>query len=155
MLNNKLDEIDHKILNILQQDARISIAKIAAAVNVTSTPVSERINKLEDAGFVKSYVALLDRDKVGRSVFVQVFIKLNPQTAETLALFEQAVSDLTSVQSIFVVSGYWNFILHITAKTPREYFTFLMENISSLSYVAQTDSAFVLKECGVFRPLPL
>jgi Lrp/AsnC family leucine-responsive transcriptional regulator len=155
MSGNKLDEIDHKILSLLQRDARISIAKIAAAVNVTSTPVSERISKLEEAGFIKKYIALLDRDKVGRPVLVHLFVKLNPQTAETLALFEQAIGPLPGVQSIFVVSGHWNFILHITAKTPQEYFSFLMENISSLPYVAQTDSAFVLKECQTFQPLPL
>lgn len=155
MVGNKLDEIDNKILNLLQREARMSIAKIAAAVNVTSTPVSERINKLEEAGFIKNYVALLDRDKIGRPVLVNLFVKLNPQTAETLVLFEKSIGDLPGVQSIFVVSGHWNFILHVTAKTPQEYFSFLMENISSLSYVAQTDSAFVLKECEVFQPLPL
>lgn len=155
MIGGKLDDIDKKILNQLQRDARISMSKLAGLVNVTQTPVAERVYKLEKHGFIERYVTLLDRAKAGRPVLVNLFVKLDPQTSETLEKFEGVVKLLPEVQAVFVVSGSWNFILHVTASSPQDYFTFLMEYISSLTCVAQTDSAFVLKECKAFGPILL
>ncbi|WP_428331628.1 Lrp/AsnC family transcriptional regulator [Mucilaginibacter sp.] len=155
MVGGKLDDIDKKILNKLQQDARISMGKLAGLVNVTQTPVAERINKLEEHGFIGRYVTLLDRNKAGRPVLVNLFVKLDPQTSETLEKFEDVVKMLPEIQAVFVVSGAWNFILHVSARSPQDYFTFLMDHISALSFVTQTDSAFVLKECKSYGPIVL
>jgi DNA-binding Lrp family transcriptional regulator len=155
MVGNKLDEIDHKILNAIQADARTSFSKIAALVNMTHTPVTERIRKLEEAGLITRYLAILDREKIGKPVLVILSLKVKPQNQKILKQFEEAMKLLPEVQQMWVVSGDWNFVLHVTAKAPQDYFIFLMEKISSLPYVGQTESAFVLRDSKPFTPYVL
>jgi Lrp/AsnC family leucine-responsive transcriptional regulator len=155
MVGNRLDEIDIKILNHLQHNARISLSQLANLVNISNSPVTERIRKLEEAGFITHYFTMLDRAKIGRPVLVILSVKVNPQNRKILLQFEKCLEKLPEVQSVWVVSGDWNFVVHITAKSPQDYFLFLMEKISSLPYVDQTESAFVLKECKAFSPFAL
>jgi Lrp/AsnC family leucine-responsive transcriptional regulator len=155
MVGNKLDEIDHNILNYIQGDARMSFSKIASLVNMTHTPVMERIRKLEEAGFITRYLAMLDREKIGKPVLVILSLKVKPQNQKIMKQFEHAMQLLPEVQQMWVVSGDWNFVLHVTAKAPQDYFIFLMEKISSLPYVGQTESAFVLRDSKPYTPYRL
>jgi Lrp/AsnC family transcriptional regulator, leucine-responsive regulatory protein len=155
MVGNKLDEIDHKILNVLQGDARMSFSKIAALINMTHSPVMERIRKLEEAGFITHHFAMLDREKIGKPVLVILSLKVKPQNQKILKQFEEEMRRLPEVQQMWVVSGDWNFVLHVTAKAPQDYFVFLMEKIGSLPYVGQTESAFVLKDSKDYTPYAL
>lgn len=152
MNGGKLDEIDHKILNVLQPNGRMNYSKIGDLVSLTHTPVQDRIVKMEDAGVITGYVAILDREKIGRPVLVILSLKLKQPDKKALHKFEQEMNLLPEVQQVWVVSGDWNFVLHITARSPNEYFIFLMEKISSLPYVGQTESAFVLRDSKGFTP---
>ena len=155
MVGNKLDEIDNKILNVLQGDARASFSKIAELVSMTHTPVVERIRKMEEAGIITNYFATLDREKIGKPVLVILSLKLKQPDQKALQQFEYEMNLLSEVQQVWVVSGDWNFVLHVTAKSPNEYFVFLMEKISSLPYVGQTESAFVLQDGKAYTPYVL
>lgn len=155
MANNKLDEIDHKILNVLQGDARMSFSKIAELISLTHTPVMERIRKMEESGVITHYFATLDREKIGKPVLVILSLKLKQPDKQALHEFEHEMDQLPEVQQVWVVSGDWNFVLHVSARSPHEYFVFLMEKISSLPYVGQTESAFVLRDSKAFTPYQL
>jgi len=155
MSKKQLDEIDHRILNVLQKDARTSFSSIAAQVGMSHTPVMERIRKLEEAGFVTNYFTMLDREKIGKPVLVILSLKVKPQNQKILKQFEAEMKLLPEVQQMWVVSGDWNFVLHVTAKAPQDYFVFLMEKISSLPYVGQTESAFVLRDSKAYTPYVL
>jgi len=152
---NKLDEIDLKILGILQNQGRIQIQQLAQMVNMTRTPVSLRVEKYIDTGVIRQFVTLVDRVKIGRPVLVVTHVQLEKQTAALLADFETLVCGLPEVQCCLHVSGDWNFILHVTAQTPQDYYQFLMAKINSLPNVAHTDSCFVLNESKMFSPVPL
>ena len=152
MSKKQLDEIDHRILNVLQGDARVSFSKIAGIVGMTHTPVMERIRKMEEAGFITHHFSMLDREKIGKPVLVILSLKVNPQNQKILKAFEAAMRLLPEVQQMWTVSGNWNFVLHVTAKAPQDYFIFLMEKISSLPYVGQTESAFVLRDSKAYTP---
>jgi len=150
-----LDEIDHKILQLLQDNARMDISEIVRRINLSKTPVSKRIRRLRDAGYIKAYVALLDREKIGWPVLVLTHVRLEKQTTELLNAFEEAVKQLPEVHFLLHVSGGWNFILHVTATTPQAYFTFIMEHINSLGNIGGMESCFVMKECKSFAPYSL
>ncbi|MDB5089722.1 MAG: AsnC family transcriptional regulator [Mucilaginibacter sp.] len=147
MINGQLDEIDLKILGLLQDNARMDIMEVVRRVNLTKTPVTKRIKKLRATGYIKSYVALLDREKIGQPVLVITHVKLDRQTTAQLDAFEAMAKDMPEVQFCLHVSGSWNFILHITAATPQAYFNFIMEKITGLDNVAHVESCFVMKEC--------
>jgi|ERR1700761_5663583 len=147
MTHGRIDEIDQKILNVLQEDGRIDVVLLAKRVNLSRTPVHERIRKLQEAGFIRGIVALLDRTKVGKPVLVIVHVKLREQTMELLTAFEVSTMAMSEVQFVLHVSGGWDFILHITASTPQDYYLFLMERICGLPNVAHVESSFVMKEC--------
>ena len=147
MLNGHPDEIDLKILTLLQENARIDIMEVVRRVNLTKTPVTKRIRRLKETGFIKSYSALLDREKIGQPVLVITHVKLDKQTTTQLDTFEDLCNNLPEVQFCLHVSGEWNFILHITAATPQAYFQFIMEKITGLDNVAHVESCFVMKEC--------
>ena len=80
--------------------------------------VSTRIGRLREAGFIKKYAALLDREKIGQPVLTVTHVKLQKHTTALLNEFKALAKQLSEVQSCLHVSGSWNFILHITAPTP-------------------------------------
>jgi len=155
MINGQLDEIDLRILAVLQSDGRTDMAELSRKVNLSRTPVSLRVEKLMEAQVIRRFVGIVDRIKVGRPVLVVTHIKLEKQTTSLLLEFETYAAGLPEVQSCLHVSGDWNFILQVTAMAPQDYYDFLMERINQLPNVAITASAFVLKECKSYSPLPL
>jgi Lrp/AsnC family leucine-responsive transcriptional regulator len=155
MFNGQLDDIDLKILSLLQDNARLDVMEIVRKVNLTKTPVSKRIRRLKETGFIKAYVSLLDREKIGQPVLVVTHVKLEKQTTTLLNEFEAAMLVMPEVQFCLHVSGGWNFILHITAATPQDYFHFIMEKITGMDNVAHVESCFVMKESKSYAPFRL
>jgi len=150
-----MDPTDKKILNILQQEARISERALAARVFKAAPTVHERLEKLENQGYIKGYVALLDREKIGRPVLVVLMVRLKAQNTAMLAEFEELVREMPEVQSCLIVSGNWNFILQVTAATPQEYAVWLLEKINSCLNVGEVQSNFLLRETKNYGPFAL
>src|ERR1700748_744332 len=115
MISGKLDEIDNKILNILQRDSSINVDKLAGMVNRTPNPIHERIRKLMECGIIKKFTVLLDRTQIGQPVLVVLMVRLKEQNTERMLEFENMVNAMPQVQSCLTVSGSWNFILQVTA----------------------------------------
>ena len=155
MVGNRLDEFDVKIIEVLQQDARMDVTKIARLVNLSHTPVTERIRKLQEAGIITGYVALLDREKTRFPVMVILMIKLKDPNTQLFADFEEMVTMMPEVQSCYLISGNWNFILHVTAATPQEYAAWIFEKILCHSYIADVESAYLMRESKRFGPIPI
>src|SRR5467141_5103592 len=106
-----LDGIDRKILSILQDDAKISQAELAKAVGLTAPSVNERIRKLERAGVLRGYVALLDERKLGQDItaFVEIFIE-HPKFESG---FIEAVGDLDQVLECHHITGEFSLLLKV------------------------------------------
>lgn len=155
MSGNKLDEIDIRILNLLQQDARMGISKIGRIVGLSDSPVSNRIEKMEEAGIIKRYVTLLDREKTSRPVMVVLLVKLKDPNTNLFAEFEAMVSAMPEVQSCLLISGNWNFLLNVTAATPQAYAVWIMEKILCHQFIADVESAYLMKECKSFGGIGL
>src|ERR1700730_15611379 len=95
MPNTPLDVIDRKILGILQQDGRMSVADLSEKVGLSPSPCLRRVRMLEEAGVIARYVAVLDQQSVGLPVSVFVSIKLESQREEALERFSKAISRWT------------------------------------------------------------
>jgi len=155
MINGKPDLLDIQIMDELQRNGRIDVTRIAKKVSKTVHPIHDRIYRLEEEGYIKGYVAVLDRDKIGKPVLVVTMVKLESQTKELIDEFEQAVSLMPEVQACLLVTGNFNFLLQVSAATPQEYSVFLMEKICSRGNVKYTESLFTLKECKANGPFVL
>jgi len=153
MINGQLDDTDYKILKHLQLDARMDVNKLSRLVNRTASPVAERIFRLQEAGYIRGFTAIVDRAMTGKPVLVIAMVTLEKQTKALLEAFEQTATALLQVQFVIHVSGKWDFILHVAAETPQHYYDFLMGTLCDLPNVAHVESSFVLKEAKTFSPL--
>ena len=145
-MTDKLDYIDREILKILQKDAKTVAKSIAEELGLTKTPVYERIKRLEQEGFIKNYVALLDKDKIAESITVFSFVSLETQKGAMMDDFFREVKNYPEVTECFVVGGEFDFLLKVVVKNLDAYYNFAKFKIASLPSIGSVKSAFVLNE---------
>lgn len=147
MHSGKPDDIDLKIMHYLQEDARMNLGKLGSFIGLTTGPLTTRIEKLEASGFIKKYMAILDREKAGLPVLVLLMVKLKEQNTHLLDEFEALLCAMPEVLSCHNMSGPWNFIVQVAAKTPQAYAVWLLEKVNVHDNVGNVESFFLLKEC--------
>ncbi len=141
-----LDKTDKKLLNLLQVNSKQTNKALADKLNLSVTAVFERIKKLERSNTIKSYVALLNRNKIERSFVVFCHIKLIQHTKEYLTTFEKEVIALDEVMECFHVSGDYDYILKIGVKDMETYREFMVTKLTTLNYIGSTHSTFMIGE---------
>ena len=148
------DDIDRKILGLLQEDATIQLAEIANAVGLSATPCWRRIQKLEQSGIIRKRVALLNDTalNVGTTVFVS--IKTNDHHPDWLQKLADAVLDLPEVMEVYRLSGDTDFLLRIAVPSVEHYNTFY-KRLSGLVPVGDISSSFAMERIKFTTALPL
>ena len=139
-----LDLTDKKILNLLQQNSKANIKEIALKIGLTQTPTYERIKRLEKAGVIKNYIAVLDKEKVGYTIEVFCQVTLLVHSKEMITRFENAINKLDEVMECFHVAGNYDYLLKIIVKDMNSYQAFLKNKLSVLDSVANVQSTFVM-----------
>ncbi len=139
-----LDNIDLDILRRLQQNARISIKELSEAVHLSTTPVHERIKRLERSGVIKQYVTLLDGAKVQKGLMVICYVSLKQHSKTAGTRFIKAVHEWTDVLECLTISGQFDFMLKVVAKDMDAYYHFHVNKLSALENVVNVQSVFVM-----------
>lgn len=136
------DAIDRKILALLQENAKLSQAAVAKSVGLTAPSVNERIRKLERAGFIRGYVALLDDRKLGHDItaFVEVFVE-HPQFEKA---FIEAVAGLDEVLECHHITGEFSLLLKVKVSDMTAFRRLLIEKLNTIRGVRQTRTVMVL-----------
>jgi Lrp/AsnC family leucine-responsive transcriptional regulator len=142
----KLDETDKALLMHLQSDAKLTTKELASRLNLSPTPVYERIRKLENEGVIKKYVALVDREKIGKDLMILCNIRLKEHEKEAGAMFVQEIVKMQEVIECLNVSGDYDFIIKVVVSDMREYQSFVMNKLASLPNIGSTQSIFVMGE---------
>ena len=142
----KMDSTDKEILRHLQQDALLTTKELASRLNLSPTPVYERVRRLEKDGVIKKYVALVDREKVSKDLMVFCSIRLKEHAQQAGAKFVEEIVALDEVQECYNISGDYDFMLKIVVHDMREYQAFLMNKLASLENIGSTHSIFVMSE---------
>ena len=142
----KLDQIDSKLLVLLQEDTKKTTKELSLLLNLSVTAVYERIKKLEREGIIKKYVALLDRNKINKGFVVFCHVKLIQHTRENIATFEHQVVQLTEVLECFHVSGDYDYILKVFVENMEEYREFMVTKLTTLQHIGSTQSSFMIGE---------
>jgi Lrp/AsnC family transcriptional regulator len=149
-----LDEMDIKILRILQDDCTRPVAEIGKAVGLSTTPCWRRIQKLEDAGVVQRRVALLDGAKLNAGVTVFVSIVTSQHAIDWLERFHAAIAEFPEVVEFYRMSGAVDYLLRVVVPDIAAYDAFYKRLIAKID-IANVSSAFAMEQIKYTTALPL
>ena len=152
---NNLDDIDLKILRILQSEPDINISDIGEQVGLSHTPCWRRIKKMEESGIIIGKVCLIDPEKTGLDVSIFVFVRLAIHSAEVLTKFEKATLQVPQILQCYTMSGEFDYLLRVVVPTVREYEKTVKGILLKLPHVGIMNSHFALNEIKNSTCLPL
>ena len=147
-----LDNIDLNILKFLQDDALMTNKEIASRLNMTTTPIHERIKRLEREGVIEKYTAILNKSKLGKSLVVLVDVTLKEHAAVFLEQFEKDILLLPEVVECYCISGGSDFLLKVLIKDMDEYRHFILHKLATLANIGNAQSRFVVNEITLSAP---
>lgn len=142
----KLDKTDIKIIELLQQDGRITTKALAEQLNLTTTPVFERVKRLEREGVIDKYVALVDQKKIDKKLIVFVSISLKNHARSYLDNFVKEMNLYSEVQECYHIAGNFDFMIKIVIKDMEAYERFIYTKLSVNNNIANVQSSFVLSK---------
>lgn len=151
----KLDAFDRKILVALQRDGRLSNVQLAEEIGLSPSPCLRRVRMLEEAGVIRGYQAVLDRDEVGLGLTIFVGVKVERHNDERAEAFRQAVTALPEVISAFLVSGESDFLLQVVVPELRAYDRFVTGQLLKLPGISDIRSNFAINTVKTPGALPL
>ncbi len=151
----QLDRIDRAILRELQDNARIPIVELAKRVNLTKTPCSERVRKLEQSGIIRRYRAELDPAALEAEHVVVVQVVLSGTTDDDLNEFNRAVLRIPEIQSCHMIAGDFDYLLKVRTRNIEQYRRIHAEAISALPHVRQTHSYVVMESVKDVATIPV
>ncbi len=154
-MNTTLDKIDLQIIHLMQKDAKMKIKEVAAKLNMTNTPIFDRIKKLEKAGVVTGYSARISKEKVGLHLVAFCSITLDKHNQHNIKQFETEVKKLEEVIECYHIAGMVDYMLKVVARDMIEYQSFIATKLAALDNIGRVQSSFVMtavKDDGI---LPL
>ncbi len=141
-----LDKTDLLILRTLQQNARLTTKEVAAAVNLSTTPVFERMKRLERQGYIKKYIAVLDAEKLNQGFVVFCNVKLRRMNTAIAYDFVDRIKEVPQVTECYNISGNFDYLLKIHATNMHDYQEFLLNTLGAIESVGSIESTFVMEE---------
>ena len=152
----KLDRIDRHILQLMQENGRITNLELAEQVGLSPTPCSRRGKRLEESGLIRGHVTLLNQEALGLSLTAIVGIAMDRHTPDRFESFEAAIEKMPEVIECSIVTGQTaDFLLKVVVRDMQHYEKFLLGNLTRLSGVTGVHTSFVLRDLVRKTALPL
>lgn len=145
-MTEKLDKVDLQILRTLQENARLTTKELAAQVSLSSTPVFERLKRLEREGYIKKYIAVLDADKLNQGFVVFCSVKLRRMNKDIAMEFTRIVQQIPEVTECYNISGSYDYLLKIHAPNMKYYQEFIINVLGTVDSLGSLESMFVMDE---------
>jgi len=139
-----LDRIDTKILNILQENGKITNAKLSRMVGISAPATLERVKRLESAGVISHFTAVVDPEKVGLSITVIVSITLSLSKLSSVPLIKEKFAELDEVVECYQIAGAHDFILKVVAKDIKAYAEFMNQKLTQIQGIQSIQSSIVI-----------
>jgi len=139
-----LDAKDLAILKLLQQNARITVKEIAENIHLSTTPVHERIKRMEETGVIKQYATLLDHTKVKKGLMVICYVSLKQHDKTAGGKFIKRMHELSEVIECYNISGEFDFMLKVVAENMDAYYDFHVNKLSQAENIGHVQSVFVM-----------
>ena len=150
-----LDEIDRRILAVLQAHARTPNVALAREVGLSPSPCLRRVRELEERGVIRRHVTLVDPVAVGLGVSVFVSVRLERQVENALGRFEAAVLARPEVMECYLMTGDADYLLRVVVRDVPAYEQFLVEHLTRVPGIASIQSSFALKQVKYTTALPV
>ena len=147
-MNNlvKIDKVDLQILRTLQGNARLTLKELAAQVSLSSTPVFERLKRLENEGYIKGYVALVDNKKIGLPLIIFCNVSLAVHDDEHIERFKEEIRNIDEIMECYSTGGIYDFFVKVVLKDLDAYNQFVFEKLTKVHGIVKMQSSFVLNE---------
>ncbi len=139
-----LDERDIEILKLLQQNAKITVKEIADTIHLSTTPVHERIKRLEQNGIIKQYATLLNSKLVKKGLIVICYVSLKQHNKVAGSKFIKSILELNAVIECYNISGEFDFMLKVVAENMDDYYNFHVNKLSQVENIGNVQSVFVM-----------
>jgi Lrp/AsnC family transcriptional regulator, leucine-responsive regulatory protein len=150
-----LDRVDRRLLEVLQEEGRLSNVALAERVHLSPSPCLRRLKALEQSGVIEGYRAVLDREAIGLGLTVFVEVKVEAHSEDTALAVENAVRQMPEVVSCHIVSGAADFLLEVVVPDLRTYERLLLGSLLKLPNVSDVRSNFAIRTVKAPSPLPL
>ena len=138
------DTTDLKILQLLQQNAKYTIKEIAAKLNLSTTPIFDRMKRLEHDKVIDRYVAIVNPEKVGKELFAFVHISLKEHARPEVEAFVEQVIEFKEVLECYHVTGNADFVLKVAMNNIAAYNEFVLEKLSIVTNIGKVETRFCL-----------
>jgi DNA-binding Lrp family transcriptional regulator len=138
------DKKDLAILKLLEQNARITVKEISSKIHLSTTPVHERIKRMEEEGVIKQYATLVDGAKVNKALTVICYVSIRQHGKNAGVKFIKAIQSLNEVIECFSISGEFDFMLKVVCADMNTYYDFHVNKLSEIENVGQVQSVFVM-----------
>lgn len=152
---NALDNTDRMLLSMLQANSRMTTKELSAAVNLSQTPVYERVRRLESEGYIRQYVALLDARKLDLGLTAFVMVKLIRQDNVTTDRFTRTVGGIENVVDCYGIAGTFDFLLKVLVRDMESYKRFVVDVLGNIDCVGSMETVFVLNEVKRETAIPI
>jgi len=143
-LSLSLDAKDLSILALLQQNARITVKEISEKIHLSTTPVHERIKRMENDGVIKQYVTLVDHSKVKKGLMVICYVSLKAHSKNAGTKFINAINEMNEIIECYSISGEFDFMLKVVEENMDSYYDFHVNKLSQIENIGNVQSVFVM-----------
>lgn len=141
-----LDKTDLQILRIMQNNSKLTTKELASQVNLSTTPVFERLKRLESEGYIKKYVAVLDPEKLNCGFVVFCSVKLRRLNRDIAREFTRVIQDIPEVTECYNISGEYDYLLKIHTPDMKYYQEFILNVLGTIESLGSLTSTFVMAE---------
>lgn len=150
----ELSKQEIELLRLLQRNSKFDISELTERLNMSRTSVYDRIKKLENEGYIKEYVVIIDQRKIGLKFTVIVNVSLNSQRIEYVDEFLEKISDLDEVMEAYVTGGVFDVVLKVVTRDPDAYNDFVTQKLSAIPHIRTIQSSFVMRYIKQTSALP-
>lgn len=155
MADHKLDDIDRKILRILQGNGRITNTQLSKEIGLSPAPTLERVKKLENCGIIKGYHARLDKEKVGIGVSTFILVSLKGHNKANIQRFTVSIEDIEEIIECHHITGSGDFILRVVSQDIASYQKLMIEKVTDIPVVDNLQSIVILSTYKDSKVLPI
>lgn len=142
--NTAIDAKDLAILGLLQQNARMTVKEIADKIHLSTTPIHERIKRMEASGVIKQYATLVDHTKVNKSLIAICYVSLKEHSKTAGTKFVKAILQMPDVVECYTISGEFDFMLKVMTADMNAYHDFHVNKLSNIENMGHVQSVFVM-----------
>jgi Lrp/AsnC family transcriptional regulator, leucine-responsive regulatory protein len=139
-----LDEKDKAILRVLQTNAKATVREIAAQVHLSTTPVHERIKRMEEEGVIQQYATILNHSRINKGLMAICYISMKEHNKKSGGKFIRTIQEMPEVIEFYIISGAFDFMLKVAAENMDDYYNFHVNKLGQVENIAQVQSTFIM-----------